>query len=198
MISFINGELAYKDPGMTVVDVGGIGYEILITNSTYNQLPETGYIVKLFTRLIIKEDELQLYGFFSKEELSLFLMILNVNGIGPKGAAALLSSFPAEALRSAIADENSALLAKTPGIGKKTAQRIILEIKDKINKPAVCAAKNVENCTAEISEGVAALVNLGYSHDEAKSAVESVKEQKGENIALQDIIKQSLKVLSNL
>lgn len=198
MIAFLNGELVSVEPGAVVLDVGGVGYQILTSNSTLNRLPSPGEKVKLFTRLIVRDDELQIYGFISPEELSLFLHLVSVNGVGPKGAMSVLSSFAPETFRGAVFEENVNLLSRVPGVGKKTARRIILELKDKlgpVDSPVVQKDNNAPLSTSE--EAVSALIGLGYRQGQARATVARVIEQKGKDLKIEDLVKYSLKLLDN-
>lgn len=198
MIAFLNGELVSAEPGAVVLNVGGVGYRILTPDSTQNRLPALGKKVKLFTHLVVREDELQLYGFSSQEELSFFLLLLSVSGVGPKGAMTLLSSFSPETIHRAVAEENVALLARAPGIGKKTARRIILELKDRLGPVVPGSSQQDKVLPAPAGEAVTALTGLGYRQTEARAAVARVIEQKGEDLKLEDLIRYSLKLLDNV
>lgn len=199
MIAFLNGELVSAEPGVAVVDVGGIGYRVLIPSSTLSRLPSVGEKVKLFTRLVVKEDEMHLYGFSSQEELSIFLHLVSVSGVGPKGAMNILSSFTPVTFRGAVAEENVTLLAKAPGVGKKTARRIILELKDKLGPvPPAVVKQQVTGSLNGGEEAVTALISLGYRQSEARSAVAKAMEQKGRELGLEELVKYSLRILDKV
>lgn len=195
MIAFIRGEVVMSEPGSVVVDVGGIGYHVRVPLSSSTQLLLPGGTIKLFTRLIIREDEMQLYGFSTAEELSVFSLLLNVNGVGPKVAISVLSAFTPEILRTAVAEENVALLSKANGIGKKTAQRIILELKDRLGPVIPGVTQREEQVSGPGEEAVNALISLGYRSVEARSTVVSVIESKGKNLSTEELIRYSLKAL---
>ncbi|MTI86294.1 MAG: Holliday junction branch migration protein RuvA [Firmicutes bacterium] len=198
MIAFLSGQLVCVEPGGIILDVGGVGYRVWAPSSTISLMPASGEAVKLFTRLLIKDDEMQLYGFASQEELSLFRNLISVSGVGPKGALAILSSFSAATFRSAVAEENITLLSKAPGVGKKTARRIVLELKDKLGPPEPLQEKRLDGVSSAGEEAVSALISLGYRQAEAKNAVARVHDQKGMNVQLEEIIKLSLKFLDHV
>ncbi len=198
MLAFLKGKLAFTEPGAVVVDVGGVGYRVFTSGSTLGRMPSPGENVKLFTRLVVKDDEMQLYGFSSRDELSLFTSLISVSGVGPKGALAILSSFTPDIFRSAVAEENAALLAKAPGVGKKTSRRIVLELKDKIGLPESPGQQQIAGVSNAGEEAVAALVSLGYRQPEARSAVAKTMDKRGKDLALEEIIKDSLKLLDSL
>lgn len=133
MIGFINGILRYKGEGMVVVETAGVGYEIYLTNSAFCTLPDVDENVKIFTWLLVREDEMTLFGFESMEEKNLFLQLITVSGIGAKTALQILSGLKQKDLVNAIVGEDTNVIAKIKGIGKKTAERIVLELKDKLN-----------------------------------------------------------------
>ncbi len=170
MIAHLRGEILMRGADSIVLDVGGVGFRVRVPASTLETLGMPGDPAELFTHLHVREDDLSLFGFAGEDQLKLFEMLLTVSGIGPKAALGLLSAASPEALRAAIAQENISLLTGIPGIGKKTAQRLVLELKGKL--PAA------EGELAEISpvdeEVVAALVNLGYSAAEARRAAQAV------------------------
>lgn len=201
MIAFLSGELVESEPGQVVVAVGGMGYHVLVSDYTSRALPLPGQKVKLFTRLMAKEDELYLYGFSSREELSLFNHLINVNGVGPKGALALLSMLAPDALRAAVASENVSLLSKTPGVGKKTAQRIILELKDKFKKEYENIQLTQSTPAGErayTEEAVEALIHLGYRQQEARVAVAKAMEKADGELDLAELVRRSLKLLDSI
>jgi len=165
MISFLEGKLAEKSPGRVVLAVGGVGYEVAVPVHTLAKLPSQGKPARLFTRLQVKDDGMVLYGFASQEERLLFDQLITVTGVGPKLAMAVLSSMPAEALRRAIATGDVAALTAIPGVGKKVAGRVILDLKDKLG----LAGQDV--VTGPIAEVREALLALGLSAQEAREAL---------------------------
>ena len=184
MIGYIKGTITEILEDRLLVENHGIGWEILVPTALLDNGIRTGDEVKLFTYLYVREDAMQLFGFFSRDELGIFGLLLNVSGIGPKGAMGILSALSADDLRFAVLSEDAARIAKAPGIGKKTAQKLILELKDKFKLedafekklnhteemlPAGGSAGNAE------SDAVQALVALGYSGTEALQAVKKVR-----------------------
>jgi Holliday junction DNA helicase RuvA len=168
MISFLEGTLAEKGAGRVVVAVGGVGYEVAVPAHTLAKLPPQGKSARLFTRLQVRDDAMVLYGFSSSEERTLFDHLITVTGVGPKVAMAILSSMATEALRRAIASGDTAALTVVPGVGKKVAARVILDLKDKLGLPG---EESVSGPIAEVRE---ALMALGLSAQEARDALTSL------------------------
>lgn len=196
MLSFLRGKLVVVEKEAVVVEVNGLGFSVHVPASTLARLPAPGAEVKLHTHLAPREDGLFLYGFWEREELEIFRALLNVNGVGPKAAAGLLSFFGPQRLQAAIARADADELTRAPGIGKKTAQRIVLELKDKLAK-AVAAPEGEERGAAfrEEDDAVAALAALGYPEGEAKKAVRSVLLETGEPLAAAQLVRLALKRL---
>lgn len=194
MYSYINGSLASKSQDRAVLDVGGVGYLLNIPYSTYQALPELNETVKLNTYLAVREDSMTLYGFKTNEELRIFELLISVSGIGPKLAIGVLSDITAADFSVAVITDDVNRLTKISGIGKKTAQRMIIELKDKMksetieNMPNEPVIRNVVN--NEIEEAISALQVLGYSN---KDAVDMVNKTYKEGMGIEDIIKQALK-----
>ena len=196
MFYYLNGTVAHIGPYLAVIDCGGVGYACRTTNYTLSGLSK-GRQAKLYTYLHVREDIFELYGFSTEGELSSFQMLLGVSGVGPKAALAILSSTTPEGLAMAIVSENEKALTCAPGIGKKIAQRIILELKDKLAKGQLTTSSGEafaggvtiipENKTSEAS---AALAVLGYSQPEITTALKSLDV---EQLTLEQIIKQALK-----
>ena len=183
LIAYVNGILESIEEGLAVVDVGGIGMNVFISGSTMDRMPGIGEAVKLYTYTNVKEDSFTLFGFLSKDELSLFKMLISVNGIGPKGGLSILSVMTPDDLRFAIMAGDSGTISKAPGVGKKTAERITLELRDKIKATEddmlrSSTAVSLEDLSAAGSsardEAVAALVALGYNSSDAMKAVRKV------------------------
>lgn len=204
MIAYVHGEIVEIGETKVIVDVHGIGYQIFITGRDAQALPPIGKKVKLHTYFSVKEDSLQLFGFLSKDDMEIFKLLLNVNGVGPKAALGLLSSMPADDLRFAILAADAKSISKAPGIGNKTAQKVILELKDKLNLEDALE-KRQENqgaspaCTAmndAKSEAVQALTALGYSNGDALKAVQ--KAEVTEDMSTEDVLRAALKHLSFL
>lgn len=169
MISSLHGKVEAIGPDWAVINVGGIGFQVHMPTSTLSTLGAAGTQVKVYTHLHVREDNLSLYGFATPADLALFETLLSVSGVGPRIALALLSSLSADKLSMAIATGSEDLLTTTPGIGKKTASRIILELKDKIG--AVWISTPASEAVRENADVLAALTSLGYSLSEATQAV---------------------------
>lgn len=183
MIAYVNGILETLEEGNAVIDVGGVGLNVNISGSTMDRMPGIGEAVKLYTYTNVKEDAFTLFGFLSRDELSLFRMLITVSGIGPKGGLSILSVMTPDDLRFAIIAGDSASIAKAPGIGKKTAERITLELRDKIKateddmlrgSSAVTMDDLAGDAASARDEAVAALVALGYNSSDAMKAVRKV------------------------
>lgn len=183
MIAYVNGILETLEEGNAVIDVGGVGLNVNISGSTMDRMPGIGEAVKLYTYTNVKEDAFTLFGFLSRDELSLFKMLITVSGIGPKGGLSILSVMTPDDLRFAIIAGDSASIAKAPGIGKKTAERITLELRDKIKateddmlkgSTAVTIDDLAGDAASARDEAVAALVALGYNSSDAMKAVRKV------------------------
>lgn len=203
MYSYIKGILADMEEDLVVVEAGGIGYNIYTTGQTFNYLPSIGEEVKLYTYLNVREDAMVLYGFLTKDDLRVFRLLIGVSGIGPKGALAILSVMTTDDLRFAVLGEDAKAIAKAPGIGAKTAQRLILELKDKLSledafeqKLAHTEEQKAGNTKGAKNEAVQALVALGYSSSEALKAVNSVEIT--EDTDVEDILKAALKNMAFL
>lgn len=184
MIAYVNGIIDDITEENTVIDVGGVGYNVKISADTAARLPGIGEPVKLYTYTNVKEDAFQLFGFLSRNDLEIFKKCITVNGIGPKGALAILSVLDADSLRFAIMSGDAKAISKAPGIGAKTAERLILELKDKIKIDDAMisreidsydASKAVEVDSAQKKEAVAALVALGYGQAESVKAVNAIE-----------------------
>jgi len=172
VISSLAGTLEAISADFVVVNVGGVGFKVFLPTSDISEVGNPGGKVKLFTHLHVREDNISLFGSTSQEEIGLFEVLIGVSGIGPKLALAMLSTMAPEKLAAAIATSNSTVLTQVPGIGKKTAERIILELKDKVS--AGMLAISAPELAPENAEVLAALVSLGYSTTEAAQAVSSL------------------------
>ena len=197
MIAQIKGSLIEKSADRLVVSVQGVGYEIFIPFSTYYELGEVGETVSLHIYTHVKEDALSLYGFLTVREKQLFTRLIQISGIGPKLGVAILSGLPAEELIQAVAEGDLVKLNAIPGVGKKSAERIILEMKDKVLPllPEVGQAAGPHRSGSTQSDVVSALVNLGYLRHRAEKAVSRAL-QDGETGRFQDLLKKSLKEIS--
>jgi Holliday junction DNA helicase RuvA len=189
VIGRIAGKLLAKHPPQIVVDVHGVGYELDVPMSTLFQLPATGSDVTLLTHLLVREDAHQLYGFASDGERNLFRKLLKISGVGARTALAVLSGMSVADVRDAVSRQDSARLVKVPGIGKKTAERLLLELRDKLDVTLV--AVQSESSTGG-SDVVNALLALGYSDKEAQFAVKNLDS----GLSVTEAIRQALKVLS--
>lgn len=197
MISHLFGLLEHVDQNQIVIDVGNIGYQVKVPASVLNRLPALGEKVKLFTIQVVREDDISLYGFLNKEERALFSLFLSVSGVGPKTAMAIISGFPIDRLVSAVAQGDIAVLSSISGVGRKTAERIVLELKEKIGKayalkPAEMAA-GLSGNQALISDAISALIALGYSPREARESI--IKLNVENSASVEDILKEALKAL---
>lgn len=201
MIAFLKGEIADMTESSIVLDVNGIGYEVLVPGQLLSMLEGIGQELKLYTYMQVREDAIVLFGFLTRDDLQMFKMLIGVNGVGPKAGLSIMSALGADDLRFAILADDAKRLAKTPGIGGKTAQKIILELKDKLDLedafekklasdkilPEVSAAAGSE----VIQDAVQALVALGYGSTEALKAVRSVKPT--EDMDVEMVLKEALK-----
>ena len=200
MIAYIKGILDTVEQDRIVVENQGMGYEILVPGSVLPQLPSVGRGVTIYTYLHVREDIMQLFGFLSRDELNMFKMLITVNGVGPKGALGVLTVMDADQLRFAILADDAKSIAKAPGIGAKTAGKVILELKDKCDLEEVFEssfAKNGQGTAGQTAmssasqDAIEALIALGYSAAEAAKAVGRCDYD--ENTTVEEILKQSLK-----
>jgi len=189
VIGRITGKLVSKQPPQIVVDVHGVGYELDVPMSTLFQLPATGTDVSLLTHLIVREDAHQLYGFFSDGERALFRQLLKISGVGARTALAVLSGMSVADVKQAVSQQDSGRLVKVPGIGKKTAERLLLELKDKLDIAVLPVAAEADRGGSDV---VHALLALGYSDKEARFAVKDLDA----GVSVTDGIRQALRVLS--
>lgn len=201
MYAYLNGIIADIEEDNCIIDVNDIGYNVQISGQTMTRLPGIGERVKLFTYTNVKEDALQLYGFLSKADLEMFKKCITVSGIGPKGALGLLSAMDADDLRFAIISQDVKAISKAPGIGKRTAERLILELKDKLVIDDTMIDKEIASYQpgglaiddARKKEAVEALVALGYGQTESLKAVNAVPG--GEDMDAGALLKAALKKL---
>lgn len=205
MFYYISGKLAYANPSTAVIDAGGVGYKLTISENTYNSLPprHTQALpeAKLYTYMAVREDDVELFGFANEAELSSFKMLLGVSGVGPKAAISILSLLTPEKFALAVCTEDRKTIAKANGIGPKTAARVILELKDKLMKEtdlgaaaqaSIESASPIATPSGKLSEAQDALMVLGYSRAEAQNAIKNIDTQ---NLGLEEIIKKALKLL---
>lgn len=204
MIKYLNGILAEVDIDNIVVEVNGIGYGVNVPCTVINYVREIGSKIKIYTYMNVKEDEMSLYGFLTKDELDIFKRIISVSGIGPKGGLSILSTLSADDLRFAVLSDDAKAIAKSPGIGIKTASKLILELKDKFDlqeafdkKSASQSVANMSNMNnSEVNDAVEALVALGYSSTEALKAVRTI--EINDSMDSGRIIKMALKVIGSM
>lgn len=200
MIAYVRGELVSLEADKVIVDVGGVGYGIFMPGQAMSHLPPVGSEVRIHTYLNVKEDALQLYGFLTRDDLEVFKLLITVNGIGPKGGLGILSALSPDELRFAVMSKDVKAISAAPGIGKKTAEKLILELKDKLSIEDVLNHQAEEGYAApaaagreEQAEAVQALVALGYGNTEALRAVQKV--EIGENTGVEEILKGALRFL---
>lgn len=198
MYAYIKGILAEVNTDSIVIENQGIGYQVYVSLQALEELPAIGMEVKVYTYLHVREDAMVLFGFPDREDLKMFQMLLTVSGVGPKGALGILSALSGDDLRFAILSGDSKAIAKAPGIGAKTAQRVILELKDKVSledafetKTAHIAGGNVMVNGTVKNEAIQALVALGYSSSEAMKAVSQVEISQEHKV--EDVLKLALK-----
>lgn len=195
MITYLKGKLAHKDPTHVIVDVGGMGYEVKISLNTYSQIKDKEDLL-IQTYLHVKEDSHTLFGFYEKSEKKRFLDLLSINGVGPSTALMILSSLDAKELQAAIAHEDIKTIQSVKGIGGKTAQRIILELKDKMKKEGLLdktmeITSQVDNTLK--NEALSALTTLGINKAAADKTINLIMREYGDDIKLEELIKQALK-----
>ena len=204
MYSYIKGELAEVAEDLIVVEANNIGYNIHVPGQVLSYLPERGSKVKIYTYLYIREDAMMLYGFLTRDDLNVFKLLLGVSGIGPKGALAVLSVMTTDDLRFAVLGDDEKTIAKAPGIGAKTAKRLILELKDKLKlEDAFESALEhgeqqtaIPGTSAVKNEAVQALTALGYSSSEAIKALQNVEITDGMDV--ESVLKSALKQMAFL
>lgn len=202
MYSYIKGELAEVNTDHIVIDVGGIGYMIYIPAQSLNYLPGIGEMLKVHTYLYMREDAMILYGFLTKDDLEMFKLLITVSGIGPKGGLAVLSTLSSDDLRFAVLSGDSKAISKAPGIGSKTAQRVIIDLKDKLSLEDAFEKKlehenekiNVSSNSQVKNDTVMALNALGYSSTESLKAVSKVEIT--DDMDVEDVLKAALKHMS--
>jgi len=193
VIGRLQGVLLRKEPPALMLDVGGVGYELEAPMTTFYELPAVGERVTLYTHLVVREDAHLLYGFVREAQRRLFRELLKVNGVGPRVALAVLSGLSDEEFSRCVAEEDIARLTKVPGIGRKTTERLVIEMRDKLPKDIPLPASTAAGPAAPgdpVSEAVSALVALGYKPNEASRAVRSASTK---GLSAEEIIRQALK-----
>ena len=202
MIALIKGKLAYKGVAHVIVDTQGVGYRVFIPLTTFYELPEIGHVVTLHIHTHVKQDAISLFGFYTPQERELFQLMISVNGIGPKIAMNILSGIAANDFMQAISSGDLGKLTAIPGVGRKMAERLILELKEKIIKKMIAEnipAADAQEKASEIvkEDALSALVNLGYKSNIAKDALDKVLQQSAEEeLAMDQLLKQTLKILA--
>jgi len=194
MIAYLKGKLVHKEPTHVIVEVAGIGYQASISLNTFSEIKDKEEI-RLSTYLHVREDAHLLYGFASESEKVMFLNLISVNGVGPNTAMMVLSSLTAEELKSAILREDAATLQAVKGIGGKTAQRLILELKDKLRKAPLDGTPTLPGMVNNTlrQEALTALMTLGITRVAAEKSIDAVLRKSGITISLEDLVKQALK-----
>ena len=193
MIAHLRGKIVSKHPNQVIVEAGGVGYDVNITIPTFSALPAAGSEVTLHIHTHVREDALALYGFLRAEEKWLFERLISVSGIGPKLAVTILSGMPADAMVAAIRDNDIAKLTRIPGIGKKTAERMVLELRDKLE--GLAAAPAAPKASPLEEDVLSALVNLGYQRAAAERALERATSN-GKGESFEKLFREALAVLA--
>jgi Holliday junction DNA helicase RuvA len=196
MIASLKGKLTEKTTSYIILDVNGIGYQVFIPLSTYEKLPKVDVSVRLLTHLHVREDALILFGFVTTEERRMFQDLISVSGVGPKLALTILSATNVSNLLKAIASEDHAALVRIPGLGKKTAQRLLLDLKDK----AIAASKELEGIAGQfdkidkdvLSEATMALVSLGFTRQEANQAIRKTIQKYDKQFSVEELVQKAL------
>ncbi|HXP63659.1 MAG TPA: Holliday junction branch migration protein RuvA [Dongiaceae bacterium] len=198
MISFLHGTLVDALPTQATIEVGGVGYEVLIPLSSYDKLPPAGQAVKLLTQLVVREDSHTLYGFMSSAERDLFRLLINtVSGIGPKIALNVLSGISVVAFRGAVATGDVKVLSQVSGVGRKTAERMVVELKDKIGAAGAWEAASAQRALSgpdqRVNDAVLALMALGFKQLEAHDAVRRTQTALGAQATVEELVRACLK-----
>lgn len=199
MIAYIKGTVEEVSEDIVVLDVSGVGYNIKIPSNIIGYLPSHGELVKIHTYTYVREDCFSLYGFLTKEDLELFKKLITVNGVGPKAGLSILSTMDSNSFILSILAQDLKAISKAPGIGTKTAQRIILDLKDKVSAEAFygetkeCTMAMPDSQVAIKNEALEALVSLGYSSTEAMSAINKIPSL--DNLTIESVLKQALKYM---
>jgi holliday junction DNA helicase RuvA len=201
MIALISGKIVYKGISHVIVDVQGVGYRIFIPLTTFYELPEAGQTITLHVHTNVKQDAINLFGFYTNQERDLFQLMISVSGIGPKMSMNILSGIPAQDLLRAISGGNVGKLVNIPGVGKKMAERLILELKEKVIKkmmiekmPAVDDQQQTSDIIME--DVLSALVNLGYKNNVARDALDKAVRSSDEKLGMDKLLKKTLKILA--
>lgn len=195
MIGYLTGKIIFKKPTKVLLDVGGVGYQLNISISTFDKLPAENETVSLFTHLHVREDILSLYGFSTASEKEMFELLISVSGIGPKLAQSILSGIQFDELHEALKTGNLSRILAVPGVGRKTAERLLVELRDKVESLAEGITVKTGAALSVRSDAVNALVNLGYNQKTAERAVRNILDS-NPNTAIEDLIKEALSNLN--
>jgi Holliday junction DNA helicase RuvA len=197
LIAYLEGKLVEKNPTLLILEVNGVGYAVNIPVSTYGSLVETGQTVKILTYQHVREDELKLYGFSTKPEKELFELLIAVNGVGPRMALSILSCISVQEFQRSVLQEDLDVLTAISGVGKKKAQRLIVELKEKLGKVDLGERKDLREedatLTPAVDEAALALISLGYTKVDARRALDKVTEETKEALPVEELIKRVLK-----
>jgi Holliday junction DNA helicase RuvA len=193
MIAELKGTLLRRSPAGVIVDVGGVGFSLLVPLSTFRELGDEGSDTHLFTYLHVREDALDLFGFFTEAERSIFRELISVSGIGPKLALAVLSGLSPEIFHRAVIEEDMGLLTSVSGIGKKTAQRMIVELKERLSGLDVSSIGGAGAAKEETGDAVLALVSLGMNRNTAREAVLRVQNEAGCELSVEELVRRALR-----
>ena len=199
MIAYLDGKLAYKDATLAIVDILGVGYEVRISLATYSKLPAEGAATKIYTYQHIKEDGQTLYGFLDPNEKALFMLLISVSGIGPGTGIVMVSSMSVGEIREAIVSGNVRAIQSIKGVGPKTAQRVILELQDKLRKDEMLAKAGVDTVplarqhNTRRAEALQALVTLGFARAAAEKQLDQIQHKHGGELSVEELIKFALK-----
>ena len=199
MYEFLTGKLIEKSATHVILEVNGVGYRLQTPVSTFSSLPELGQTVRLFTHFVVREDAQMMFGFAAEDERHLFRLLISVSGIGPKTAITVLSGTSLEELKKAIIDSDFAVLTTISGIGRKTAERIVVELRERLvvedrRVPSSAAITKIQGREALIADCLQALVELGYRKQNAREAIEkAMKQASSEKITVPDLVRASLK-----
>jgi Holliday junction DNA helicase RuvA len=193
MIAALTGRIVFKGPAEVVMDVGGVGFRMLVPLSTFRALPDEGKTARVLTHLHVKDDALELFGFATPEERTIFRELISVSGIGPKLGLAVLSGLSPEVFHRAVIDEDLGLLTSIKGIGRKTAQRMIVELKEKLSGLDVSSIGGTAPGREEVGDAVLALVSLGVGRAEARDAVIEAEREAGCDLSIEELIRRALR-----
>jgi Holliday junction DNA helicase RuvA len=201
MIALLSGKIAYKGISHIVVEANGVGYRVFIPLNTFYELPEAGENVTLHIHTQVRDDAINLFGFYSRQDCELFQMMISVSGIGPKVAISILSGISSPELLEAISMGNLAKLVTIPGIGKKMAERLILELREKVVKKISMDGVGVADAKRKINDemmedALSALVNLGYKANAARDALAKAATDAGDKLVMDQLLKKALKILA--